>query len=359
MGSIPPLLSFLLMIAAGWVHRHHLIVIEFLQAENRLHKERLRGRRIRFTDAERALLARKAKAVGRKALLELDTIVSPDTLLRWHRRLVAQKWNFVDRRGVGRPGIMRHISELIVRMAEDNPQWGYTRIQGALANLSHKVGRGTIANILKRNGIEPSPERSKHTKWSTFLRAHWKVLYASDFFTVEVWTGRGLVTHYLLFVISLADRVVKVAGITTRPDEAWMLQMARNLTDSQGGALQAKQYLIIDRDTKYSEQFRRMIRDNGTKVIRLPPMSPNLNAYAERFVRSVKEECLDRMIFVGQASLRRAVDQYMEHYLEERNHQGLNNRLIRKSLSVAANGGVVHRRPRLGGTLNFYYRVAA
>jgi putative transposase len=359
MGSIPPLLSFLLMIAAGWVHRHHLIVIEFLQAENRLLKERLRGRRIRFTDAERALLARKAKAVGRKALLELDTIVSPDTLLRWHRRLVAQKWNFVDRRGVGRPGIMRHISELIVRMAEDNPQWGYTRIQGALANLSHKVGRGTIANILKRNGIEPSPERSKHTKWSTFLRAHWKVLYASDFFTVEVWTGRGLVTHYLLFVISLADRVVKVAGITTRPDEAWMLQMARNLTDSQGGALQAKQYLIIDRDTKYSEQFRRMIRDNGTKVIRLPPMSPNLNAYAERFVRSVKEECLDRMIFVGQASLRRAVDQYMEHYLEERNHQGLNNRLIRKSLSVAANGGVVHRRPRLGGTLNFYYRVAA
>jgi putative transposase len=359
MGSIPPLLSFLLMIAAGWAHRHHLIVIEFLQAENRLLKERLRGRRIRFTDAERALLARKAKAVGRKALLELDTIVSPDTLLRWHRRLVAQKWNFVDRRGVGRPGIMRHISELIVRMAEDNPQWGYTRIQGALANLSHKVGRGTIANILKRNGIEPSPERSKHTKWSTFLRAHWKVLYASDFFTVEVWTGRGLVTHYLLFVISLADRVVKVAGITTRPDEAWMLQMARNLTDSQGGALQAKQYLIIDRDTKYSEQFRRMIRDNGTKVIRLPPMSPNLNAYAERFVRSVKEECLDRMIFVGQASLRRAVDQYMEHYLEERNHQGLNNRLIRKSLSVAANGGVVHRRPRLGGTLNFYYRVAA
>jgi Integrase core domain. len=359
MGSIPPLLSFLLMIAAGWVHRHHLIVIEFLQAENRLLKERLRGRRIRFTDAERALLARKAKAVGRKALLELDTIVSPDTLLRWHRRLVAQKWNFVDRRGVGRPGIMRHISELIVRMAEDNPQWGYTRIQGALANLSHKVGRGTIANILKRNGIEPSPERSKHTKWSTFLRAHWKVLYASDFFTVEVWTGRGLVTHYLLFVISLADRVVKVAGITTRPDEAWMLQMARNLTDSQGGALQAKQYLIIDRDTKYSEQFRRMIRDNGTKVIRLPPMSPNLNAYAERFVRSIKEECLDRMIFVGQASLRRAVDQYMEHYLEERNHQGLNNRLIRKSLSVAANGGVVHRRPRLGGTLNFYYRVAA
>jgi len=161
MGSVPPLLSFLLMITAGWVHRHQLIVIEFLQAENRLLKDRLRGRRIRFTDAERALLARKAKAVGRKALLELDTIVSPDTLSRWHRRLVAQKWNFAARRGPGRPGIMRHISALIVRMAEENPGWGYTHIQGALANLSHKVGRGTIANVLRRNGIEPAPCRRR------------------------------------------------------------------------------------------------------------------------------------------------------------------------------------------------------
>ena len=240
------------MITAGWVHRQQLIVIEFLQAENRLLKDRLRGRRIRFTDAERALLARKAKAVGRKALFELETIVSPDTLLRWHRRLVAQKWNFAERRGVGRPGIMRHISELIVRMAQENRGWGYTRIQGALTNLNHKVGRGTIANVLKRNGIEPAPERSKRTPWSTFLKAHWKVLCASDFLTVEVWTGRGLVTYYVLFVISLRDRLVEIAGVTPRPDESWMLQMARNLTDSGGGALRAKKYLIIDRDTVHA-----------------------------------------------------------------------------------------------------------
>ena len=358
MGTVPPLLSFLLMIAAGWVHRHQLIVIEFLQAENRLLKGRLRGRRIRFTDAERFLLARKAKAVGRKALLELDTIVSPDTLLRWHRQLVAQKWNFADRRGVGRPGIMRHISEVIVRMAQENPGWGYTRIQGALANLSHKVGRGTIANVLKRSGIEPSPERSRRTPWSTFLKAHWKVLAASDFLTVEVWTAKGLVTHYLLSVISLADRIVHIAGITTRPDESWMLQIGRNVIDSQSGALRAKRYLIIDRDTKYSEQFRRLIGDSGTKVIRLPPKSPNLNAYAERFVRSIKDECLDRMIFVGQASLRRAVAEYMDHYHTERNHQGLENRLIIPA-ATQANAGAVCRNARLGGTLNFYYREAA
>jgi len=326
MGSAPPLQTFLLMIVSGSVHRHQLIVIEFLQAENRMLKERLRGKRIRFTDAERALLARKAKAVGRKALLNLDTIVSPDTLMRWHRRLVAQKWDFSKRRSPGRPGIMREISLLIVRMAQDNPGWGYTRIQGALANLSHKVGRGTVANVLKANGIEPAPERGIHTQWSTFLKAHWKILAASDFFSVEVWTPRGLMTYYVLFVISIADRVVHVAGITTRPDETWMLQIGRNLVDEPDGALAGKRYLIIDRDTKYSKRFREFVEEGGTEVIRLPPLSPNLNAFAERFVRSIKEECLGKMIFFGQGSLRRAITEYVAYYHEERNHQGLENR---------------------------------
>ena len=242
MGSVPPLLSFLLMVVSGWVHRHQLLSSNFSRPRTACSRN----------DCEESesgsptlsvLFWRKAKAVGRNALLELDTIVSPDTLLRWHRRLVAQKWDFTHRRGPGRPGIMRHLSALIVRMAQENPRWGYTRIQGALANLSHKVGRGTVANVLKRNGIEPSPERSRRTLWSTFLKAHWKVLAARYFLTVEVWTGRGLVTHYLLFIISLADRVVNIAGITTRPDESWMLQVARNATDSQAGALNAKRYL--------------------------------------------------------------------------------------------------------------------
>jgi transposase InsO family protein len=151
--------------------------------------------------------------------------------------------------------------------------------------------------------------------------------------------GHGSGHHYLLFVISLADRVVDIAGITTQPDESWMLQIGRNITDAQSGALHAKRYLIIDRDTKYSQQFRRLIQDSGTEVIRLPPMSPNLNAYAERFVCSIKDECLDWMIFVGQASLRRAVTEYMNHYHAERNHQGLDNRLIHRPTPVTSKSG--------------------
>jgi len=359
MDSVPPLLTYLLMIVSGWVQRRQLIVIQYLQAENRLLKARLAGTRIRFSDAERALLARKAKAVGRKALLALDTVVSPDTLMRWHRRLVARKWDFSKRRGPGRPGVMREISQLIVRMAQENPGWGYTRIQGALANLGHQVGRGTVSIVLKRNGIEPAPERGKRTTWSTFLRAHWKLLAASDFFSVEVWTPKGLITYYVLFVISMADRVVHVVGITARPDEAWMLQVCRGLLDVESGALAAKRYLIIDRDTKYTQQFRRLIDEGGTEVIRLPPMSPNLNAYAERFVRSIKDECLGKMIFVGQASLRRAIGEYMAHYHEERNHQGLGNSLIRPEPMRAANAASIRRRPRLGGMLNYYCRAAA
>ena len=301
----------------------------------------------------------KRRRWGARALLELDTIVSPDTLMRWHRRLVAQKWNFSRRRGPGRPGIMLEISNLIVRMAQENPGWGYTRIQGALANLSHKVGRGTVANVLKKNGIEPAPERGKHTRWSTFLKAHWRILAASDFFSVEVWTPRGLMTHYVLFVISIADRVVHIAGITTRPDKTWMLQVGRNLLDESDAALTGKRYLIIDRDAKYSKRFRELVEEGGTHVIRLPPLSPNLNAFAERFVRSIKEECLRKMIFVGQASLRRAITQYMTHYHEERNHQGLDNRRIRPTPVIVAIDGTIQRRARLGGMLNFYHRVAA
>jgi transposase InsO family protein len=346
-------------LVAGWVSRQQVTVVEYLKTENRLLRERLNGRSLRFSDAERALLARKAFGIPRKVLLELGAIVTPDTLLRWHRMLVARKFDFSRRRSPGRPRTMRVIVELIVRMAVDNPGWGYTRIQGALRNVGHEVGRGTIAEVLKREGIKPAPLRGKVTPWSVFLKAHWRTIVAADFFTAEVWTLRGLITYYVFFLIELARRIVHIAGITTHPHEPWMLQIVRNLTDVERGVLYGKSHLIIDRDTKYSVQFRRLSAEARTAVIRLPPRSPNLNAYAERFVRSIKEECLERMILVGQGSLRRAIDQFMAHYHLERNHQGLGNQLIRELVRSAIVDGPVRRRQRLGGMLNFYYRAAA
>lgn len=343
---------------AGCVNRRQLDVIEYLQEENRVLKERLGGRRIHFTDVERRRLARKAQALGRRVLTELQTLVTPDTLLRWYRELVVSKWNYSHRRGPGRPRIMTMIVDLIVRMALENPSWGYTRIRGALANLGHHVGRGTIANILKDKGIEPAPERDTHTRWSTFLKAHWECLAATDFLSVEVCTLKGLVTYYILFFIDIASRSVYVAGITAHPENRWMMQIARNVTDHEDGFLHGTRYLILDRDTKYTEAFRSLLVHEGVDVIRLPPKSPNLNAYAERFVRSVKEECLSRMIFLSHGSLRYALTQFVTHYHRERNHQGLENRLLRP-LSAGGASATVKRRERLGGMLSYYHCEAA
>jgi len=351
-------LHLLLMMFAGWVNRHQLDLIDYLQEENRLLKARLGGRRIRFTDAERRGLARKAHVLGRKALKELDTLVTPDTLLRWHRELVAKKCDYSHRRGPGRPRTMHTIVDLILRMAFENRSWGYTRIRGALANLGHDVGRGTIANVLHEHGIDPAPERDRNTRWSTFLKAHWECLTATDFLSVEVHTIKGLVTYYILFFIDIASRSVHVAGVTPHPDNRWMTQIARNVTDTADGFLRGTRYLILDRDTKYSDDFRNALIREGVHLVRLPPRSPNLNAFAERFVRSIRSECLSRMIFFGQHSLQHAISQFMAHYHAERNHQGLENQLLRPN-PIIAPSRQVHQHQRLGGMLNYYHRIAA
>lgn len=239
-------------------------------------------------------------------------------------------------------------------MASENPGGGYTRIHGALLNLGIKIGRGTIRRILKDHLIEPAPARGRRIPWSVFLKAHWKTIGASDVSSVEVWSWRGLVTHYILFVIDLATRRVVIAGITTNPNEAWMLQRARYLTDAETGMLRGTRHLIVDRDTKYSAAFRTFLAREGVHVIRLPPRPPNLNAFAERFVRSVKSECLSELIPIGVPMLRRALCEFMEHYHRERNHQGLGNQLIVPPRLSSSKSERIDRRMHLGGMLNFY-----
>jgi transposase InsO family protein len=351
--------QLLLIKLAGWINRHQQEVIDYLVTENRVLKGQLRGRRLRLTDDERRLLAVKGKALGRNVLSAVASIVTPDTILAWYRRLIARKWDYSGRRRrPGRPRTAKDLCDLVVRMARSNPSWGYTRIKGALSNLGFVVSRGTIANILREHGIEPAFERRKRLPWRTFLKAHWETLAAADFFTVEVARPFGLVTYYVLFVMELSSRRIHIAGVTSNPDGSFMLQVARNLTDAFDGFLLGKRYLLLDRDSKYTEEFRQLLIDSGTKVVRLPIQSPNLNAYAERFVLSIKSECLDRMIFFTDAALRRALWAYTGHYHRERNHQGLGNELIEPQDVGESSGGAIRCRERPGGMLKYYYRAA-
>ena len=246
-----------------------------------------------------------------------------------------------------------------MEIARANPIWGYDRIQGALANLGHDLSASTVGNILREHGIEPAPDRKQATRWREFLKSHWDCIAATDFFTTELWTKGGPVTFYVLFVIELATRKIEIAGLTVSPNEAWMRQMAYNLTNCHDGFLRDTRYLIMDRDTKYCESFRDALKNEGVESVRLPPRSPNLNAYAERFVRSIKEECLDRSILFGENSLRHAVTKYIEHYHQDRNHQGLDNQLIAPEDDVGNSEGEIDCRERLGGLLRYYYRKAA
>ena len=350
---------FVLIALAGWVNQRQLQIIDYLREENRVLREQLGGRRVRLNDDQRRRLAARAKGLGRKLLAEVATIVTPETLLAWHRKLIAQKYDGSDKRGPGRPRTAGEIEVLVVGMAEENRDWGYRRIQGALFNLGHELARSTIAEILKRHGIEPAPERSRKTTWKEFLTRHWELIVAADFFTVEVWTRRGLQRFIVLFFIELSTRKVEIAGIASVANGLWMSQIGRNLTDAVDGILKGKRYLIHDRDPLFTTKFLDMLADVGVKSVKLPPRSPNLNAHAERFVRSVKESCLQRMIWFGERSLRKGIQEFMTHYHTERNHQGLANRLISPEPGPLGKAGVVQRRQRLGGMLNYYYRAAA
>jgi transposase InsO family protein len=358
LGALDPI-RFVLIAIAGWMNQRQLQIIYYLREENRVLREQLDGRRVRLNDDQRRRLAAKAKGLGRKLLAEVATIVTPETLLAWHGKLIAQKYDGSDKRGPGRPRTAEAIEALLVRMAQENRDWGYRRVQGALSNLGHELARSTIAKILERHGIEPAPKRRRKTTWKEFLSRHWELLVAADFFTVEVWTRRGLQRFMVLFLIELSTRKVEVAGIAAVANGLWMSQIGRNLTDASEGILRGKRYLIHNRDPLFTTEFLEMLAGVGVKSVKLPPRSPNLNAHAERFVRTIKGSCLERMILFGEVSLRTAIHNFVAHYHAERNHQGLGNRLIIPQAGRLATAGPIPRRQRLGGMLNYYYRAAA
>jgi len=348
-------------ILSGWVHQRQQQIIEFQDSMIISLMQSQGKKRLLLTDDQRRLLAVKGKALGRKTLRELTTLVTPDTILRWHRELVAKKWDHSGKRksAVGRPRIRQVIVDLILRFARENPSWGYDCIQGGLANLGYHICDTTVGNVLKAHGIEPAPDRKRPTTWATFLKAHWDVLAAIDFTTIEVWARGGLVTYYLLFMMELKTRRVHFAGCTPNPNEIWMKQIARNLTDPFDGFLLDKRYVLMDWDGKFCPAFRGLLKDEDAEPLLLPPRSPDLNAFIERFVKSIKSECLSRMIFFGETSLRRAVTAFLEHYHGERNHQGLGNKIIEPDEAVGQDHREIECRERLGGLLRYYHRKAA
>ncbi|OGQ80415.1 MAG: hypothetical protein A2289_10415 [Deltaproteobacteria bacterium RIFOXYA12_FULL_58_15] len=347
----------LLTYISGSIDEELLQRNEYLAAENRILLSHIEGR-LRLTDPERITLAKLGKKLGGKALNEVAAIVKPATILGWHRRLVAKKFDGSKSRGPGRPTIDPEIEKLIVRMAEENTGWGYDRIVGALSNLGHDVSDQTVGNVLKRHGIQPAPEWSKSTTWRQFVRQHMNLLVSTDFFTAEVWTCSGLVTFYVLFFLRIKTREIHIAGMTPHPNEAWMAQVARNVSMADIGFIKPGDYLIHDRDGKYCPVFLRTLKDVGVKPLALPPRSPNLNAHAERWVLSAKSECLDHLILFGEKTLRRAMSEFESHYHQERPHQGVGNVLLFPKKTATSRSTII-RRERLGGLLSFYHREAA
>jgi putative transposase len=331
--------------------------IEYLLEENRVLRNQLH-KRIQLTDSERRTLAEKAIVLG-KLMADTVTIVKPQTILKWHRTLVAKKFDgSAFRRRLGRPQINTNIEQLVVRIARDNPGWGYDRIVGAVHNLGYDISDQTIGNILRRNNLGTSPERRRNTTWASFIRQHRDVLWATDFFTTEIWTRWGLTTYYVLFFIQVRSRKIVLGGVSQNPNERWMTQIARNMT-AWDAELAHAAYLIHDRDGKYTQGFDEILKGAGTAIVKLPPHSPNLNAFAERFVKSIKTECLEQIVLFGENALRHVIREYLAHYHAERNHQGIDNVIPFPDRRLDGLNGPVAKQERLGGLLNFYHRQAA
>ena len=353
------MLQFLVVAVAGWINQQPRDVIDSLQEEHRVLREQRGPGRLRVTDAQRRRLAAKATRLGRRVRRDRHTLVTPDTLLRWHRQLIARQYDGRGRRGPGRPRGMDTIRRLIVRMAPENREGGDTRSRGARGHLGHQVARGPLANVRKERGLDPAPDRQTRTTWRECLAAHWDVLAAADCFTVAVWTPRGLTRFTVLVLMHLASRRGQIAGISAEPDGPWVPQLMRNAPDAEDGCLRHIRVLIHDRDPLFRPAGRDTLPPADVTPLRRPVRAPNLNAYTERFVRTIKESCLERLVLIGKGSLRRAVREFVAHDHHERNHQGLDNRLILPLSTAPPPRRRVQCRQRLGGMLHYSYRSAA
>lgn len=340
---------------------------EYLRRENKIFKSKIK-KRIVFTDDERRTLVESAMAMGRDLMEQVVTIVKPKTILAWQRNLERQKWDYSDRRknNPGRPKIPVDIEQLVCRMAREN-EWGYARIQGELKKLDIEISKSSVANILRRNGLPPSPER-EGLSWWEFLNRHESLFLCADMFRKEVWTFRGLMTAFVFFVIHLRTRKVILSRATFSPTNLWLKQQIRHvLWECQEQGIKAR-FFLRDNDMLYPDDMDMILESSGVDTIKTPFQAPNANAHAERYVLSCKKECLNHLLIFGLNRLQHVVDCYSSYYNEHRPHQGIDNRIPadsnksykRQGDSMPKNlpAGNVIRKEFLGGLLKSYRRAA-
>lgn len=340
---------------------------EYLRQENKILKSKIK-KRIVFTDEERRTLVETAMAMGRDLMEQVVTIVKPKTILAWQRKLENEKWNYSDRRknNPGRPRIALDIEQIVCRMAREN-EWGYARIQGELEKLDITISKNSVANILRRNGLSPSPER-KGLSWREFLARHANVFLCADMFQKEVWTFKGLTTAYIFFVIHLQTRKVIFAGATFSPTHQWLKQQTRHVMwECEGQGIGAR-FFLRDNDALYPEEMSKILKSSGIDTVKTPFQAPNANSHAERFVLNIKRECLNHLLIFGLDRLKRVVDCYTSYYNEHRPHQGIGNKIPAEyNIATERQGGStlsnvtvrnITRKDFLGGLLKSYRRAA-
>jgi putative transposase len=343
--------------AAGRLRIEQTKDVEIAVLRHQLQVLRRQVKRPEFHPADRALLAVLSSALPRRRWSIF--VVTPDTIMRWHRRLVTRKWTRPNRRG-GRPPLDDHLIVVILRLARENPRWGYWRIQGELKKLGIRVSATTIRTVLLGNGLRPAP-RGASVTWRGFLRAQACGIIAADVFTLG--TVR-LKTLDVLFFIELHTRQVRLAGVTDHPNGPWVVQRARELSLERPEGATAPRFLLRDRDSKFTRVFDDVFAADGTQVIATPVQAPNANAFAERWVRTVRQECLDWVLVWGRRHLERVLDEYVRHYHDERPHRGLalrppRNIEVRTGPDAVTVNARVRRRDRLGGLVHEYHQVTA